>query len=71
MVVLCHYNDVETDCDVDSYSIGEFRLHVRVAGCTDMKLKDELMKLDQSDSDKPLTLDSIFQVTRDRTMSNG
>ena len=60
--VLCRYDDVETDCDIDSYSIGDFRLHVRVAGCTDMKLKEELLKLGQNDSDKPVTLDSIFQV---------
>ena len=55
---------METDCDIDSYTIDEIRVHIRIAGCTDTKLKEELLKLGQQDSEEPLTRESIFTVTR-------
>ena len=55
---LCRYDDIEADCDIESYSINELRAHIRIAGCTD------LLKLGQQDSKEPLTLDFIFKVTQ-------
>ena len=58
--VLYRYDDIEMDCDIESYSIEELRAHIRIAGCTDPKLKEKLLKLGQQESEEPLTLDSIF-----------
>ena len=60
---LCRIEEAEADCDISKYDVDEFRLHIRLAGCTDLKLKEELLK-QGDDTEKPLTVNNIFEFAR-------
>ena len=60
---LCRIDEAETDCDISKYDVDEFRLHIRLAGCIDLKLKEELLK-QGDDAEKPLTVNNIFEFAR-------
>ena len=61
---LCRVDEADIDSDIENYNIEEFRLHIRLAGCNDIRLKEELLKLSDKGSEKPLTIDNIFEVCR-------
>ena len=65
---LCRFDEEEKDCNVESYTVDEMRAHLRVAGCKDSKLKEELLKIGQSEDSneqaEPLTATAIWHATR-------
>ena len=65
---LCRLEETERDVDIDNYTVAEMQAHLRIAACTDPKLKEELLKLGQPDINgeptQPITCDLIWNATR-------
>ena len=65
---LCRLEETEKDVDIDNYSVAEMQAHLRIAACTDPKLKEELLKLGQPDINgdptEPITSDLIWNATK-------
>merc|ERR1711923_406448 len=65
---LCRLEETERDVDIDNYTVVEMQAHLRIAACTDPKLKEELLKLGQLDINgeptEPITCDLIWNTTR-------